>query len=105
MNRTFHTQSDRFSIPTTAVQHYTTTVYDGDLPGRADIYITDLYELYDLYDMYDLYELAHVAGWEPYILQYLRHVSWVRFVLHRSCTTYHNDRLGSRSVDGDLSDL
>ncbi|CAM9942637.1 unnamed protein product, partial [Laminaria digitata] len=51
--------------------------------------------------------LAHVAGWEPYNLHDLTHVSWVGSVLYRSCTIYHNDRLGSTMVDDldhDLSD-
>ena len=46
----------------------------------------------DLYDLYDLYDLAHVAGWEPYNLHDLGHVSWVGIVLHRSCTTSRNGR-------------
>ena len=47
--------------------------------------------------MYDLYDVPHVAGWEPYILHDLAaHVSWVGSVLYRSCTTYHNGKLGSR---------
>ena len=71
---------------------YSTTVHDLDLPGRADRYIPDLYNLYDLYDLYDL---AHVSGWEPQKLHDLGHVSWVGSVLYRSCTTYHNGRLGS----------
>ena len=35
----------------------------------------DLYDLYDMYDLHDLYNLAHVAGWEPYNLRELGHVS------------------------------
>ena len=38
--------------------------------------------MFDLYDLYDLYDLAHVAGWEPYILHGLAHVSWVGAVLY-----------------------
>ena len=55
-------------------------------------------------DLYDLYDLARVAGWEPYYLHDPGHVSWVGSVLNRSCTTYHNGRLGSRlsTVDRDL---
>ena len=56
----------------------------------ADRYIPDLYDLYDLYD------LAHVAGWEPYNLHDLGHVSWVGSVLYRSCTTSHIGRLRSK---------
>ena len=61
----------------------------------------------DLYDLYDLYDLAHVAGLEPYNLHDLAQVSWVGYVLHRSCTTSHNGRLGSTwsIIDRDLSDL
>ena len=63
---------------------------------RADIWIPHLYDLYDLYDLYYLYDLAHVAVWEPYYLPDLAHDCRVAYVLHRSCTTYHNGRLGSR---------
>ena len=55
-----------------------TTVHDLDLPGRTDRSIPDLYDLYDLYDPYDL---AHVAGWEPFSLHGLGHVSWDGSVL------------------------
>ena len=61
---------------------------------HPDRCIPDLYDLYDLYDLCDLpelYDLAPVAGWEPYNL----HVSWIRYVLHRSCTS-HNGKLGYR---------
>ena len=74
--------------------HYSTTVHDLDLPGRADIFpiLHDLHDLYYLYDLYDLYDIAHVAGWEPYNLhdQLIAHVSLVGSVLYRSCTTSHN---------------
>ena len=30
-----------------------------------------------------MYDLAHVAGWDPYSLHDLAHVSWVGSVLHR----------------------
>ena len=40
----------------------------------------DLYDLYDMYDVYDLYDLAYVAGWEPYDVHGLAHVSWVGHV-------------------------
>ena len=43
--------------------------------------LCDLYNLYDLHDLYDLYDLSHVAGWEPYNLRDLTHVSWVGSVL------------------------
>ena len=68
-----------------------------DLHGMTSIFqsrwIPDLYYLYDLYDLYDL---AHVAGLEPYNLHGLGHASWVGSVLYRSCTTFHNGRIGSR---------
>ena len=32
-------------------------------------------------DLYDLYDPAHVAGWEPYTLHDLAHVSLVGSVL------------------------
>ena len=64
--------------------HYSSTVHDLDLPRKADRLI------------HDLYDLAHVAGWEPFNLHDLAHVSWVGSVSHRSCTTSHNGRLGSR---------
>ena len=35
---------------------------------------------------------------------YVGHVSWVGFVLYRSCATSHDGRLGSRWLD-DLDDL
>ena len=60
----------------------------------------------DLYDLYDLYDLAHVAGWEPYNLHDLVHVSYVRSVL--CVPASQNGRLGSRrssTVDRDLSDV
>ena len=41
-------------------------------------------------------QVAHAAEWETYSLHDLGYVSWVRFVLNRSCTTSHNGRLGSR---------
>ena len=67
-------------------------------------YIPDLCDLYDLYDLYDL--AHHVVGREPYNLHDLGHVSWVGSVLHRSCTTSRNGRLGSiDDLDRDLSDL
>ena len=68
------TEQNRESIPSTALQHYSTTGHDLDLPGRADRYNPDLY---DQYDLYDLYALAHVAGWEPYGLHDLGRVSWI----------------------------
>ena len=46
--------------------------------------------------MPDLHDLAHVAGREPHNLYGLGHVSLVGYALYRSCTTSHNDRLGSR---------
>ena len=49
----------------------------------------------DLYDLYDLYDLPHVAGWEPYNLHDLGHVSCIGSVLHGSCTKSNNGRLGS----------
>ena len=64
-----------------------------------DLYdLYDLYDMYDMYDMYDLYDLAHVVGRKQYSfnLHDLGQVSWVGSVLHRSCTTSHNGRLGSR---------
>ena len=40
--------------------------------------------------------VGHVVGWEPCSLHNLGRVSWVGSVLlDRSCTTAHNDRLGS----------
>ena len=51
--------------------------------------------MYDLYDQYDLYDLAQLAGWEPYIVHDLEHVSWVGSVLYRSCTTSYKGRLES----------
>ena len=53
-----------------------------DLYDRYDLY--DLYDLYDMYELYDLYDLAHVAGWKPYNLHDLGHISWVGSVLYRS---------------------
>ena len=50
----------------------------------------------DLYDLYDLYDLPHVAGWKPYSLHHLGHLSWVRSVFYRSCTATHTGRLGYR---------
>ena len=44
-------------------------------------------------------DLAHAAGWEPYILHDLTHVSWVRSVLYRSAGEDLDD------LDGYLSDL
>ena len=44
----------------------------------------------------DLYDVAQVAAWGSYNLRGLGQPSWVGSVLHRSCTTYHNGRLGSR---------
>ena len=80
--------------------HYSTTVHDLDLPGRADIFpiLHDLHDLYYLYDLYDLYDIAHVAGWDPYsLLHDLAHISWVGSVLYRCpCTASHNGRLGYR---------
>ena len=48
-----------------------------------------------------------LQGGSRLILSDLRHVSWVGSVLYRSCTKYHNGRLGSRwsTADRDLSDL
>ena len=43
-----------------------------------------------------MYDLARVAGWEQHKLHNLGRVSCVGSVLYRSCTTSHNDRLGSR---------
>ena len=34
--------------------------------------------------------VAHAAGWDPYCLRHLTHVSWVGSVLCRSCATSHN---------------
>ena len=61
----------------------------------------------DLFPILVCHGLAHVAGWEPYNLHDLAHVSRVGFVLCRSCTTSHNGRWGTRwsTVDHDLSDL
>ena len=42
-----------------------------------------------------LYDLAHIAGWEPYILHDLAHVSWDGYVLCGPCTTPHSGRRGS----------
>ena len=44
----------------------------------------------------DMHDPAHVSGWDPYNLRDLAHDSWVGSVLYISCTTSHNDRLGSR---------
>ena len=58
-----------------------------------------------------LYDLAHVAAWGRIICMiYGTHISWVGSVLYRSCTTYHDDRLGYRwsrswSLSFDLSDV
>ena len=43
-----------------------------------------------------LYHLANVARRDTYNQHDLTHVSWVWSVLHRSCTTSRNGRLGSR---------
>ena len=52
-----HARSKRFTPLTDhwhiIDSHYSSTVYDIDLPGRADIF-PDLCDLYDLYDLYDL---------------------------------------------------
>ena len=56
------------------------TVNDLDLPGRGRAIL-------------GLYGQAHVAGWEPYNLQYLAQVAWVGSALYRSRTTSHNGRI------------
>ena len=63
---------------------------------REDVRIPGLYDLYDLHNLYDL---AHVAGWKQRNLHDLAHVSWVGYVLYRSCTTPHGGRSGS-TIDG-----
>ena len=71
------------------------TVHDLDLPRQ-----TDLFPI-----LYDLYDPAHVAGWDPYDLQDLGHVAWVRSVLYRSCRTSRNGRGGgTRSSIVHISD-
>ena len=47
-----------------------------------------------VHGLHDLRGLDHVAGSEPDYLHDRARFSWVRPVLHRSCTTYHNDRCG-----------
>ena len=47
-------------------------------------------------DLYDLYDLVHAAGWKPYNVHNLAHLSWVGSVLCKSCTTYHNGRWWTR---------
>ena len=63
----------------------------------------------DLYDLYDLYDPADVAGWEPYNLRGLAHVSWVGSVLFRSYTTTNSERQGKDldflQLDRDLPDV
>ena len=56
-----------------------------DLYDLCDLY--DLYDLYDLCDRYDLYGLVYVAGWKPYSLHDLAHVSWGGSALCRCCST------------------
>ena len=63
-------------------------------PRADDLY--DLFPLNDLNISRQTYSLSytryvdHVAGWwDPYNLHDLAHVSWVRAVLCRSCTTSH----------------
>ena len=65
--------SDTSSIPTLPSRYF-----------RADRLSPDLYDLYNTYD------LAHAAGWERYNLHDLGNVSWVGYVLSRSCTAFHN---------------
>ena len=55
--------------------------------------------------MPDLHDPNHVAGWESENLHDLAYVSWVRYVLCRSCTTSHNCRLDLEDLDRDLSDV
>ena len=38
--------------------------------------------------IHDLYDLAHVAGWEPYNLHDLAHLSWVGSVLYTDPDPY-----------------
>ena len=66
------------------------------IDSHVMIYLLQGRYIPDLYDLYDLHDLAHVAGWEPYHLHGLGHVSWVGYVFYVSCTTFHDGRLGSR---------
>ena len=62
---------------------YVFSIHDVDVQGRY---------------MHDVYDLAHVAGWEPYNLHDLGHVSWVGRGRHRSCTASHYGRLDLHDV-------
>ena len=46
--------------------------------------------------------MVHVGGWDPYDLRDLAHASWVRSVLCRTFTTWHNDKAGEELVTDDL---
>ena len=50
------------------------------------------------YDLYDLYDLAHVAGRKPKNLHDLgqRFLGWTCTSVYRSCTAYHDGKLGAR---------
>ena len=66
---------------------YVFSIHDVDVQGRY---------------MHDVYDLAHVAGWEPYNLHDLGHVSRVGPVLYRSCATSSQRQVKNYSTADEL---
>ena len=69
-------------------------IYTRDRSDRDNRFSSD-HIFFRADDLYDLYDLARVAGWEPYDLHDLGHVSLVGSALYISRASYHSGSLGS----------